>query len=594
VSLALPAALWGLLLLPLVVLLRLLARRPRTVVVPSVIPWRRAAGAALSDRRRALLFDAQLLLQILAVAAAVLAIAGPRWETAGAAQREVVIVFDNSASMDASPHTRDSLGRRGKAFSRVVEELEKLGNVSGSAWITAPRPRRLAGPDADFSELKEALTAAEVVPAGGDLVAAVNAARRGSGEGALLMVASDDLQPLAKLDAESAILIRVGGLAGNVGMVAAAIEDGRVFCAVRNAFGREQQVGVVASALDAKGSPAKAFAEKSRKVAAGARAGFTFDLPGEVRGFVELKLKRAAGNDDLLLDNRVLLRAASEPRPVLLLAPGRSLAKTERAFSALGFPPAVQAAGGRLPRGARLILACGLWPAAVPAGGFAVIVDPPEGGIAGTGVRAAAEVAAARAELSGGEYFPHAGDFALEVAGARKLVLSEGARALLAGVDGGGALIALSAKRRACVLAFDPESTRPKWTGHGSFPVFFERLVARLPALAAMRRSYYRTGEKAPAGFSGRLTAPGGRTVRPGDVLEEAGLYRAGGKPAFAVNLLSEDETSCRVTGREKRSVARWMGASSASRTPLAPWLFALALLCLAAEWWLAWRGRGN
>ena len=90
-SLALPAALWGLLLLPIVVLLRLLARRPRAMVVPSLIPWREAASASLSDRRPSVRLDAQLVLQLLAVSAAVLALAGPRLETRVSGAREVVV-----------------------------------------------------------------------------------------------------------------------------------------------------------------------------------------------------------------------------------------------------------------------------------------------------------------------------------------------------------------------------------------------------------------------------------------------------------------------------------------------------------------------
>jgi hypothetical protein len=77
-SLALAPALWGLLLLPVLVVLRILDRRPRVVVVPSLIPWRSAAAAEPPAGRRSILLDWPLLLQMAAVAAVVLAAAGPR------------------------------------------------------------------------------------------------------------------------------------------------------------------------------------------------------------------------------------------------------------------------------------------------------------------------------------------------------------------------------------------------------------------------------------------------------------------------------------------------------------------------------------
>jgi hypothetical protein len=551
VGLTLPAALWGLLLLPVVVLLRLLARRPRVLVVPSLIPWRAAAGASASPRRRALLVDLPLALQLAAVAAAVLAAAGPELRGSRSAGRRVAVVIDNSASMAARAATAGGPTRLEHARARLREELGRLGEYHGALWVTSPRPLQLAGPDASRAEVEEALFSVAATAAGGDLAGALGGARRAAGAEALPIVAGDDLGALGEMADEELILVRVGAPAGNLGIVAAAVEPPRAFCAVRNA-GLEPRRAAVTMTV---GGETKS-AEKD--VAPGARAEFTFELPAELEGFVELKLE--PGGDDLAADDAVRLAAGRGPRPVLLAAAGRAAGSTLRALAALGFPAPVEIAGGALPEGSRLVVACGLWPPELPAGAFALVVAP-----------------------------PHAGGFEFDVERASGLDPGPGGLAVMRDAGGERALIALSADRRACVLAFDPEGTG--WVGHPSFPVFFERLTATVPALAAVRRAFYRTGEPAPGAFAGRLTAPGGATVRPGEPLREVGVYRAGGRPAFAANLLNEKETACPVAGSSVRRVRPSGAGRVGERTALAPWLFALALLALAAEWLLAWRG---
>jgi len=574
VSLVLPAALWGLLLLPVVVLLRLLARRPRVLVVPSLIPWRNSASASLSDRRRSLLLDVQLLLQLIAVGAAVFAAAGPGCETRGPAERRVAVVVDNSASMAAGD-------RRDSGHARLREELDALdGDLAGSLWVTSPVPRRVAGPDADRGSLREALLSAQPLPAAGDLAGAISNARREAGDDALLIVVTDDVGSLEGLEVPQLVSIKGGGAARNLGIVAAAIEDGRAFCAVRSNSPVAEEVGV-------KMASGETSVSLKGKIPAGGRTGFTFDLPEEPGRFVEFKVVPVAGPDTLAADDFVTLGVSPEPQPVAAPAGGRSVERIARAFSALGFPGAVEVAPGREAPGARLLFTCGRWPKSVAAGSFAIVCDPPPGALPALGIRAGTGRGPATAELGGDEYFPHAGGFRFDIDSACELRLAPGAEPILA--DGQRTLIALSAGGRACVLAFDPEETG--WIKHASFPVFFERLVARVPALAAMRRASFRTGEKAPGGFAGRLTAPDGRTVRPGELLRQTGLYRSGREAAFAVNLLSEVETACASGGREVRRVLPVRPRLEKS-TPLAPWLFALALVCLAAEWFLAWRGR--
>ncbi len=573
-SFALPVALWGLALLPVVVLLRLLARRPRTLVVPSLIPWRNAAGASLADRRRSVLFDLQLILQLIAVAAAVLAAARPQIVKRASGARGVAIVIENSASMAAGGRMRDARERLGR-------EIEGLGtDLSGAVWVTSPRPRMVAGPGVDRSRLLEAIGLVEATGAGGDLAGAIGGARRAAGADAVLLVAADDAGAAGRRADRELVLVRVGEPARNLGIVAAAVEEEKVFCAVRSASAGRERVTV------SMGVGGKVLDRQEKELAPGARGGFTFDAPGGAAGFITLSL----GPDDLAADNVARLSARPAPRPAVLKAPGRSTARTEKALAALGFPAPLAVSSGKPPPDARLIVACGLWPKKVPTGGFVITIDPPAGELAGVKAGEKAGPATARLGLGDADYFRHAGGFELNIDVARELDAGIGGKKLLA--DGDRPLVALSADGSACVLAFDPEKT--KWVKHPSFPVFFARLAENVPVLRAMRRVYYRTGERVPGALGGRVTAPGGRTVGPGELLDEAGLYRVNGEAAFAANLLNEEETACRVAGREVRRLRPPGEERVEKRTSLTAWFFALALVALAAEWFLVWRGRAG
>jgi hypothetical protein len=257
-----------------------------------------------------------------------------------------------------------------------------------------------------------------------------------------------------------------------------------------------------------------------------------------VRGLVELRLPP----DDLTADNVVRLSVEPPPRPVFL---GRLAPSVERALAALGFPEGIQ---GRedapVPAGSKLVVACGAWPRAAPPGGFALVLDPPEGRLGG--VEAGKGVAPAEARLGEGDpdFFPGAGGYSFRISSARALAARPGDQLLLGTAE--QPLAVLAAGGSACVLAFDPEAT--EWVKHASFPVFLARLTEKVPALRSLRWAAKPTG------------------------------------------LLSEEETACRVAGKEVRRVGPALAPPAARGRELAPWLFALALLLLAGEWWLVTR----
>jgi len=108
-----------------IVALYFLKLRRRPVRVPSTILWRRSledmhVNSLFQRLRRNLL----LFLQLLAIALAMLALAGPRVKgTSGQGQR-FVLMIDNSASMAATDVAPNRLAKAKEAAKRVVSEMD--------------------------------------------------------------------------------------------------------------------------------------------------------------------------------------------------------------------------------------------------------------------------------------------------------------------------------------------------------------------------------------------------------------------------------------------------------------------------------------
>src|SRR5271168_1834211 len=108
-----------------IIALYFLKLRRRPVRVPSTILWRRSledlhVNSLFQRLRRNLL----LFLQLLAVALAMLALAGPRLKgTAGQGQRFVLLI-DNSASMAATDVAPSRLAKAKQAAKKVVAEMD--------------------------------------------------------------------------------------------------------------------------------------------------------------------------------------------------------------------------------------------------------------------------------------------------------------------------------------------------------------------------------------------------------------------------------------------------------------------------------------
>src|SRR6516165_1104434 len=107
-----------------IIALYFLKLRRRPVRVPSTILWRRSledlhVNSLFQRLRRNLL----LFLQLLAVALAMLALAGPRTKGSGAAGQRYVLLIDNSASMLATDAEPSRLGQAKEAAKKIVRDM---------------------------------------------------------------------------------------------------------------------------------------------------------------------------------------------------------------------------------------------------------------------------------------------------------------------------------------------------------------------------------------------------------------------------------------------------------------------------------------
>lgn len=221
-----PLALAGLLFLPLVLAFYLLKLRRDEAVVPSTLLWQRLvadleANAPWQKLRRSLL----LLLQLLLVVLLALLAARPFLERPAGLARDLVLVVDTSASMQATDVLPSRLEEAKRLAADALRDLPAGGKVS---VIAAGRTARVVanGTD-DLARVRAAIASIEPTSAAGDLgdalrLASALAARSGDAE---ILVATDGAlarPPTGRLDAPVRVL-PVGRDPGNQAIVALAV-----------------------------------------------------------------------------------------------------------------------------------------------------------------------------------------------------------------------------------------------------------------------------------------------------------------------------------------------------------------------------------
>jgi Ca-activated chloride channel family protein len=233
----------GLLAVPIIVMYMLKLRR-REVEVSSTLLWQllmrdREANAPWQRLRRNLL----LLLQLLLLAALVLALARPFWRVPAVASGTLVVLLDGSASMltvdDAGGPARFEAAR-----SAVRQLVDGLGNGGAMSIILVGRqPVVLASTTASKEVLRDALSQTQPAETPADWAAAAALAagtvRAGSVDQSIIVIVSDgglpaDLPPLPS----EVRYIPIGAAVDNVAVRALAVRAGaggpELFASVAN------------------------------------------------------------------------------------------------------------------------------------------------------------------------------------------------------------------------------------------------------------------------------------------------------------------------------------------------------------------------
>ncbi len=536
-SLITPLALAGLLFLPAVLAMYLLKLRRDPTVVPSTLLWQRLvtdveANAPWQRLRRSLL----LLLQLLLVAILVLLAARPFAERPAGLARDIVLVVDTSASMQATDVSPNRLEAAKAAAIYALRDLPSGGKVS---VIAAGRTARVvANGSDDIGHVKQAIEGIEPTADVGDLgdalrLASALAARSGDAEIVVATDAALATPPSGSLDAPVRVL-RVGRAAANQAIVALAVSTGpsglshSAFISVANT-GLEMARRRIELYADGNLREARTLTLDPQR-----RTDVSIDDIDDAAhpaSVVEVRLVAAdataadqgAAPDALALDDRAwAIVPPTRPRDILLVGNGDPYLETALSYlpdtNLFGTTPERYAADVVRPDGTSwdLIILEGFLPDQLPATPVLAIAPPsdsPLGAVTGTltdpaiGTIDPSDPILRYVDLS-----------TTHIAQAQRLALPDWARAVIPGVaPGSGSSPLLYAGqldgRPAAVMAFEPR--RSDLPLQVAFPVLMANLAGELMGGSGTPIASLTPGTPVtlpiPAGAAGvRVTRPDG------------------------------------------------------------------------------------
>lgn len=539
---ALPGFLWALLLLPVVVALHVLRRARRERRVSALWLWPPDEAPARRARFSPTLL---LLLQLLAVAAAALGAAGPRWESPG---RDLALVIDAGAAMaatDVAPSRVDA-ARAGA--------LRLLGGARRAVVVRAGLGASLAaGPTGDRAELRRALERLTAGDSRADVAGAVRLARSAL-PGAELHLWTAGAPP----EGFAGTLHTVRGNGLNAGITAFRARAGAVFLAVETNAPGPRDATVV---LEADG---RDVARTRLRVPAGGRAVWTPRAPEAA----EYRARIEGAPDALVLDDTAVFARASGR--VLVTPPQADVLRA--VTSVPGVRAAVQARPPATSAGYDAVVLVGALPRALPPGRYLLFAPASEAARPPPALPVsswdAADPLLRFADLGGVRARVSDAPLPAVEGGVWTTLVRAGDRPLVSRVE--------TPDVSAVMVSAHPFDTDLR--ASPAFPVLVYNLLNAY--LAAPERPL---GTMLPAGT---VELDG----RPAPGLERAtvpGLYRVDGRPIVA-NLASPEQTRLPRGATGTRRVGDPRAAAAAiAVAPEGPWrtlLVALAALALGLE----------
>ncbi len=605
------ALLWLLPLAGVILVLYLLKMRRRDVRVPATFLWPRLtadvrANAPFQKLRVSLL----LLLQLLAVALLVFALANPLRKARGLHGKATVVVLDNSASMSA---TDVAPSRFEAARRRVAAIAETMGAADRLALIEAGPATRVVFPlSGDKAKMLAALRGLRPTDAPNDLGEALRlaAALVGQRPGGRIVVLSDGaFPPVADFSPGKAEMVfePIGTGGRNLAVTAfeaAGTPDGglQLFAGVRNYDGSPRKATLTFT-VDGRVADARSVTVPPRQT-----VGQTLRAPATAR---RAEVRLASGGDILKADDRatLFLQGAGTIRTLLVtrgnLFLERALAlepsvRLDRAPEVPVYERAGAPGEGRYD----LVLFDGTPPQKVKAPAlWSFGGTSPELLVEEIGVSSRPRVVAGKRDHP---VLRHADLGGLLIEKSRRIRPGPGGRVLLEGSDGPLVVAGERGGRRTLYAAWNLlDSDFPLQV---SFPVFVGNAVAWLTG--AGRTGGEGAGLSVRAGQPFSVPAPGAaRTLTlagPGgdrtqlDASSGVAIVRSANRVGdyvlsgpnlrtpVAVNLLSEAESD--VAPRSALDLSGHALSGRGSSLVLAEmWrpLVLFALLVLAGEWWV-------
>ncbi len=550
-----------------------------------------------------------LLLQLLALALLVMALARPAVRTNALVTGNTIIVIDSSASMSAVDEDGGRSSRLDKAKAIARRMVDGLDSNARAAIIEASSRAVVRSPlSSDGAAHSRAIADINETDAEGDLADALLLAEqvaRSEGEASIAVISDGSGPDPSSWDSRgtTAQFVRVGQRADNAGIVALnsrRLPDGRqeLFAAIANFSDRGRTIGAELR-IDGKLVDARAVTVAPVSSAApgeSSRAILTFDSLPSQGGLAELKLDV---EDDLASDNAAYAYVPDARR----IRVGVS-ANSPFLLQALAVNPSID--GRRLAPDSDLssfdviVTEGSAAPTLFEGRGSLLAIDPPDE--AGLWRTIAKQSAAGRGQLLTIErahpvnaYLSY-GDLHIESAASRDT--AAWLKPILSDQDGGLIWAGDDGHRRAVMIGFD--LAKSDITLKVEFPILIASAAAWLASRDAasedravraghtvnLRSSESKLAVTSPAGEKIETPLTGGEAVFT--ETNRVGLYRVANSQPFAVSLLSESEsdTSPRDAIATRSGVLKAQGETFKSEWEIWRWIAAAALAVLAFEWW--------
>ncbi|HEY1011136.1 MAG TPA: VWA domain-containing protein [Herpetosiphonaceae bacterium] len=593
-TLLFPIGLLALLALPAILILHLVRQRRTRIKVPTLALWQALAAPTPEHRKRRIPWSWLLALHLLAAACLALALANPALRAlfGDTTPEHTALVIDTSTSMGA---TDESPSRLGQAQADALDAIDELGPGDTLALIelsASPRLLLTGGPD-EAPLLEQAVRRLRAAGNGADLPGALQLAGstfRPGQENRVLLLTDDALAAPASTIAVAAELERrtYGGNSANAAIVAFAsrrLPDGDVAL-----YGRvvnwDDAPAIRTLRLVVDGRQRD---EQAIRVPEQGATEYTWRVDAS-SALAELSL---SGGDALPGDDLAALplTQARTVRVRLIGPPGSALERVLAVLPGLQVTAAQTVDPAAPP--ADVTILNGVLPDALPPGALLLVNPPDDPRLPANPINANARAAAAASDPA------FAGVDLSSVQLRRVIEIRPGTAfsgTLAPAISAAGSNLGLVLRgswqgRQTVIWAFDLEqSNLPVKL---AFPLL---TAASLQALASGNLPpTLPPGSPAPAVG---LLAPGGAALAADARLDQPGFYRVAGNDeagGVAVNLGDTDEAN--LAPRPAPNLDAAPGAVTIAqpeetRRQLWPPLVALALLAVAAEWYLLYRPR--